>query len=116
MQRTDINKTQDAKDRKILSEGINDILKRNAPLKGKVILFGSRARGTARSDSDWDILILLDKDRITPSDIDNVSYPVRELGWNIGEMINPIMFTEKEWEMKSFTPFYKNVMKEGILL
>ena len=27
----------------------------------KVILFGSRARNDARSDSDWDILILVDK-------------------------------------------------------
>lgn len=27
----------------------------------KVILFGSRARNDAHSDSDWDILILVDK-------------------------------------------------------
>lgn len=25
----------------------------------KIILYGSRARGTARADSDWDFLILL---------------------------------------------------------
>ena len=28
--------------------------------KAKVILFGSRARGDAKKDSDWDILILID--------------------------------------------------------
>jgi len=27
----------------------------------EIILFGSRARGTARKDSDWDILILTDR-------------------------------------------------------
>lgn len=27
----------------------------------RAFLFGSRARGTARKDSDWDLLILIDK-------------------------------------------------------
>lgn len=30
------------------------------PANGKAILFGSQARGTAREDSDWDILIILE--------------------------------------------------------
>ena len=83
---------------------------------GRAILYGSRARGDARPDSDWDILVLLDKERITLEDMDNITYPIRELGWNLNEMINPIMFTEKEWKAKSFIPFYKNVTKEGITL
>ena len=28
----------------------------------KVILFGSRARGDARADSDWDLLVVIDRD------------------------------------------------------
>ena len=86
------------------------------PQGGRAILYGSRARGDARPDSDWDILVLLDKECITLEDMDNITYPIRELGWNLNEMINPIMFTEKEWKAKSFTPFYKNVTKEGITL
>ena len=86
------------------------------PQGGRAILYGSRARGDARPDSDWDILVLLDNERITLEDMDNITYPIRELGWNLNEMINPIMFTEKEWKAKSFTPFYKNVTKEGITL
>ena len=81
-----------------------------------MLLFGSRARGDARPDSDWDILVLLDKERITLDDMDNITYPIRELGWNLNEIINPIMYTKKEWQAKSFTPFYKNVTKEGIEL
>ncbi|MBO4772431.1 MAG: nucleotidyltransferase domain-containing protein [Bacteroidales bacterium] len=101
---------------KKISEGIDNILAKVSPLKSQAILFGSRARGDARDDSDWDVLILLDKDRITQSDIDEVSYPIRELGWEIDAMVNPIMYTMKEWKSKSFTPFYKNVMREGVAI
>ena len=34
------------------------------PPGGKVFLFGSRARNEGHSDSDWDILILLEKEKI----------------------------------------------------
>ena len=98
-----------------VAKGITDILKAQHST-ARAILFGSRARGDARYDSDWDVLILLDKDHITSEDMDSISYPIRELGWELDEMVNPIMYTSKEWERKSFTPFYKNVMKEGVSL
>jgi len=92
---------------------------RNAVSKSpqvRAILFGSRARNDARTDSDWDILLLVDKDKITKADYDNISYPLFELGWALQQQINPVLYTEKEWQRHSFTPFYKNVTKEGIAL
>ena len=53
------------------------------PAGGKAILFGSQARGTARDDSDWDILIVLDKEELLPSDYDNVTYPLTMVGWEL---------------------------------
>lgn len=53
--------------------------------RARAILFGSRARGTERKGSDWDVLIFLDKSRITLQDYDKYSYPLRELGWDIDE-------------------------------
>ena len=113
---TNKQNNNDATQREMVAKGIDKVLQAAAPRKGRAILFGSRARGDARQDSDWDILILLDKDHITSADMDEISYPIRELGWQIDEMINPIMYTTKEWEAKSFTPFYKNVMEEGVAL
>ena len=103
------------KDNDIL-QAIRDKVWTIAPNGSQALLFGSRARGDARQDSDWDILILLDKERILLSDIDEVSYPLRELGWEIGADINPVLYTIKDWKQNSFTPFYKNVTEEGISL
>lgn len=87
-----------------------------APAAKRVLLFGSQARGDAREDSDWDVLVLLDKDRIRLEDIDNISYPLRELGWELGEDINTVLYTVDDWKRYSFTPFYKNVEAEAISL
>ena len=84
--------------------------------EAKAILFGSRARGDARDDSDWDILIILDKEKLEPEDYDKVSFPLTMLGWDLGARINPIMYTMKEWAASCITPFYKNVEQEGIEL
>ncbi len=83
---------------------------------GKVILYGSQARGTANKKSDWDILILLDKPKIEPEDFDLITYPLIELGWNEGEHISPKLYTVAEWQKRIFTPFYKNIENEGIVL
>lgn len=95
---------------------IVDKAKSVAPKDATIMLYGSRARGDNRNDSDWDLLILLNKDKITLNDIDEVEYPLREMGWIIGEDINPILYTKKEWNDNSFTPFYKNVTHDCITL
>ena len=40
-------------------EHIEDTVRDIMPLDARILLFGSRARGDARPDSDWDILIIL---------------------------------------------------------
>ena len=95
---------------------IRECLAKNMPAGGKAILFGSQARGTARDDSDWDILIILDKEELLPSDYDNVTYPLTELGWELGKEINPVMYSAKEWQKYKNSLFYKNVEKDGIKL
>ena len=77
---------------------INDVIKglretaiQALPEGGQAILFGSRARGDAREDSDWDVLILIHGQRITGEDFDRVAYPFVDYGWSIGEQIHPLI-------------------------
>ena len=79
-------------------------------------LYGSRARGTHRPNSDWDLLVLVDKDKQQLQDFDSYAYPFIEMGWELGEEINPMLYTRKEWEQRYFTPFYHNVEDDKIEL
>ena len=78
-------------------------------------LYGSRARGDAHPDSDYDLLILLDKDQLTISDY-LTQKPLRELGWDLGEEINPQVYSKSEWSSYHYTPFYNNVSQEKYVL
>jgi len=85
--------------------------------KAKIYLFGSRGRGTAKSDSDWDLLILIKKDFISVEEEQKIVHPLYELEFETGEIISPLVYSEDEWNTKyKITPFYQNVMKEGRLL
>ena len=101
---------------KDIIEKIQTIAQKTIPDGGRIFLFGSQARGDFHAESDWDILILLDKVRIENSDFDKVAYPIIEMGWKMGVQINPLLYTFKSWEQRHFTLFYKNVQKDSIEL
>ena len=89
-------------------------LKRQIMPNEKVVLFGSQARGDAREDSDWDLLILLNKPMEEFEDYDKYAYPYVKTGWSYGIAINPIIYTQTQWEQGKIFPLYQNVMREGI--
>ena len=97
-------------------ESIREVAKKTLPPRSTLLLYGSRARGEEHQGSDWDLLILLDKAELSDNDYDNVSFPFTMLGWNIGELISPQLYTKNEWASISFLPFYKNVEHDKIEL
>lgn len=108
----------------VLKEHINDEVLNAIQLKAtsimpkgaRVILFGSRARKDAKPDSDWDILVLLNKDKIEEQDHDNFTYPFWELGWQLNQMIHPIIYSINDWSKRKGSSFYENVETEGVVL
>ena len=99
----------------ILSEIKRIVKERDS--KAKIYLYGSRSKGSAQKESDWDILILLNIEKITPEIEEEITYPLYDLEFETGEVISPMVYTENEWNTKyKITPFYHNVMKEGKLI
>jgi predicted nucleotidyltransferase len=95
---------------------IKEIIKQRAP-EAKVYLYGSRSRGTSKKHSDWDLLILLNKDHISHDTEQQITSPLYDLEFNTGEIISPMIYSQQEWYNKyRQTPYFKNVMRDGTLL
>lgn len=83
----------------------------------EIILFGSEARGDARPDSDIDLLVLLSGDKKSVDRELKISGQAMLLEIETGVNISPKIYLKKDWENRPFvTPFYLNVMREGIAL
>lgn len=82
----------------------------------QVIVFGSRARGDAKEDSDWDILILtsMPVSMEVEKSFRNILF---ELEIETGEVFSTFVYQKKIWNTRHrLTPFYKNVKTDGVIL
>lgn len=97
-----------------LLKKIKKIVKQLHP-EASIILYGSRARGNAPKDSDWDFLILIDKDLPEKEKL-KIRYALFEIEWETDEVICSIIHSKNEWNnpIMQATPFYRNIIEDGI--
>ena len=83
--------------------------------EAEVILYGSRAKGTAQADSDWDFLILLPEpvDRVLEMNIKDRLYDI-EL--ETDTVLSSIIRSKQEWLSVRYevVPLRQEIERDGI--
>jgi uncharacterized protein len=98
------------------TDKIKKVVQKENPT-AKIILYGSRARGNFLSESDRDVLILLNKPSVTFKDEQIIRHQLYDIELETGETISTFVYALNDWNTKlSMTPLYENVKKEGIYL
>jgi predicted nucleotidyltransferase len=84
---------------------------------GMLLLYGSAARGSSGSESDYDVLILTDS-ILSRTEQEAIEESIYELELSHGAVISSIVFTKDEWNAPLFsvTPFHERVEHDGVLL
>lgn len=108
-----MRETMSNQDNTILSQikaNVNDI----DPM-AEVWLYGSRARGDARPDSDWDVLVLSPKESLSVKEEGLFIDHMTDLMITTGQVIHLFAYGKDDWHNRhSITPFYQNVNREAI--
>jgi predicted nucleotidyltransferase len=80
----------------------------------QVIIFGSRARGDSKEESDWDILILTEY----PVSVE-IERSFRNILFDLeietGEVFSTLVYQKDIWNTRhKVTPLYRNIKREGV--
>lgn len=81
--------------------------------QAEVVLFGSRVRGTAQVDSDWDFLILTEarSDLALKRKLWNAMY---QLELQTGEVIHAVICEKNRWKSATHWPIHQSILQEGV--
>lgn len=103
-------------DKEEILHRIIGVVNKTAP-DSEVYLYGSRARGNESKQSDWDLLILMNRPEI-PFELETQFMDdFYDLELETGEIISPLLYSKDIWKSNySLTPFFENVINDGIRL
>lgn len=101
----------------LLTRQVSELLLQEYKYIKAVYLFGSRARGTAKINSDYDILVSID-DTVERGKIILITALMQEFIYNVGfpESIELLVLREEDLKNGKNNVLYKNLIKEGVLL
>ena len=103
-------------ERNQIIENIRQVAARVLPKGSTLYLYGSRARGDNHEDSDWDLLLLLDKPKRESADFDKYAYPIMEQGFDLWQYFSVHTYTKDEWYNSPHSMFYFNVEQDKQLI
>jgi predicted nucleotidyltransferase len=97
----------------ILKELIDRLVAAYQPLR--LYLFGSRARGTQKNDSDYDILIIVDDN--VPDEFKSATLAYKSL-WGMHAAFDVLVWTNQEFKNRLHIPnsLPAEVIREGLLI
>jgi len=78
----------------------------------RIVLFGSRARGDAKEDSDYDLLVVVDEvNHSIKNAIDEIA---GEMLYQFGVVMTAFPTSEETVRSSKFDPLFINIEREGV--
>jgi len=83
----------------------------------EIVLYGSRCRGDATRESDWDFLVLVEG-QADDERVDRIRHRLYEIEWDCGEVLSCVVCNRQEWNSPLYRamPFHREVEREGLNL
>lgn len=99
-----------------LIEQVKTVIREIDP-EAEALLYGSRARGQAAAESDWDLVILLSIP-VTEQIKRTIRHRLYEIEWETGEVISCVIHSRAQWDSAPLleTPFRQRVSREAVRL
>ena len=98
-------------------DNIRKVAARVLPKGSALYLYGSRARGDYRDNSDWDLLLLLSsKEGDSDENFRRYAYPIIVRGYELWQSFSVHTYSKDDWNNGPHPMFYYNVEQDKQLI